>query len=51
MGETKDSGSVMPQGQETLGGSFDSDTACREANPRPAAKSQVRKELLAGDLI
>lgn len=51
VGETKHSSGVMPQGQEMLGGNFDGDTGCREANPRLAAKSQVRKELLAGDLI
>lgn len=51
VGETRDSSSVMPQGQEVLGGSFGSDTAYRETNPCLAAKSQVRKELLARDLI
>lgn len=42
---------MMPQGQEVLRGSFGSDTACRETNLCLAAKSQVRKELLARDLI
>lgn len=51
VGETKDSSSVMPHGREVLGGSFGSDTAYRETNPCLAAKSQVRKELLARDLI
>lgn len=41
----------MSQGQEVLGGSFGSDTACRETNPCLAVKFQVRKELLTRDCI
>lgn len=48
---TQESSSGMPQGQEVLGGSFGSDIACRETNPYLTVKSQVRKELLAGDCI
>lgn len=41
----------MLQGQEVLGGSFGSDTACREANPLPCCKVPGKKGIAGQRLL